>query len=81
MKQPSSGVGRNGVRSQARSSVRPKAVTEEEKPRRPASIRKGAAEEAAELADVSQLKSEDGVCVPLNLDKASEGSEDRKSVV
>ncbi|CAF1704433.1 COP1-interacting protein 7 [Brassica napus] len=75
MMKPASGVGRNGVRSQARSSVRPKAVTEEEKPRRPASIRKGAAEEAAELADVSQLKSEDGVCVPLNLDKASEGSD------
>ncbi|KAG2294755.1 hypothetical protein Bca52824_041424 [Brassica carinata] len=75
MMKPASGVGRNGVRSQARSSVRPKAVTEEEKPRRPASIRKGAAEEAAELADVSQLKSEDDVCVPLNLDKASEGSD------
>ncbi|CAN7117495.1 unnamed protein product [Brassica rapa subsp. narinosa] len=76
MMKPASGVGKNGVRSQARSSVRPKAVTEEEKPRRPASIRKGAAEEAAELADVSQLKSEDDVSVPLNLDKASEGSEE-----
>ncbi|KAL0855262.1 hypothetical protein Bca101_060415 [Brassica carinata] len=84
---PASGVGKNGVRSQARSSVRPKAVTEEEKPRRPTSARKGAAE-AAELADFSQLKSEDGVSVPLNLNslgigissddaqlKASEGSD------
>ncbi|CAH8369969.1 unnamed protein product [Eruca vesicaria subsp. sativa] len=59
---PASGAGKNGVRSQVRSSLRPKAVTEEEKPRRPTSTRKG----AAELADVSQLKSEDGVSEPLN---------------
>ncbi|KAF8090355.1 hypothetical protein N665_0478s0015 [Sinapis alba] len=78
---PASGVGKNGVRSQVRSSVRPKAVTEEEKPRRPTSTRKGAAEAA-------ELKSEDGVSVPLNLNslglgissddaqlKASEGSD------
>ncbi|XP_033148062.1 COP1-interacting protein 7 isoform X2 [Brassica rapa] len=75
MKQPSSGVGRNGVRSQARSSVRPKTVviTEEEKLRRPTNFRKVAAEAAA--------PEDDGVSVPLNLEqehsgrKASEGSD------
>ncbi|CAN7050005.1 unnamed protein product [Brassica oleracea var. botrytis] len=74
MKQPSSGVGRNGVRSQARSSVRPKAViTEEEKLRRPTNFRKVAAEAAA--------PEDDAVSVPLNLEqeqsgrKASEGSD------
>ncbi|KAJ4898081.1 hypothetical protein Rs2_24875 [Raphanus sativus] len=69
------GVGKNGVRSQVRSSVRPKAVTEEEKPRRPTSIRKVAAE-AAELADVSQLKSEEIVISSDDVQlKASEGSD------
>ncbi|ESQ48570.1 hypothetical protein EUTSA_v10019917mg [Eutrema salsugineum] len=65
---PASGVGKNGVRSQVRSSVRPKAATEEEKLRRPTNFRKGAAE-AAELADFSQLKSKDGVSVALNLEQ------------
>lgn len=63
MKQPASGVGKNGVRSQVRSSVRPKAVTEEEKLRRPTNFRKGAAE-AAELADFS---------VPLNIEQGQSG--------
>lgn len=69
---PALGVGKNGVRSQVRSSVRPKAVTEEEKLRRPTNFRKGSAE-AAELADFSQLKSEDGVSVPLNLEQEQRG--------
>ncbi|RID63727.1 hypothetical protein BRARA_E02707 [Brassica rapa] len=74
MKQPASVVGRNGVRSQARSSARPKAViTEEEKLRRPTNFRKVAAEAAA--------PEDDGVSVPLSLEqehsgrKASEGSD------
>ncbi|KAJ4893585.1 hypothetical protein Rs2_20379 [Raphanus sativus] len=63
MMKPSSGVGKNGVRSQARSSVRPKAVTEEEKlRRRPTNIRKVAAEAA-----------EDDVSVPLNLEQEHGG--------
>ncbi|XP_010487205.1 PREDICTED: uncharacterized protein LOC104765225 isoform X1 [Camelina sativa] len=60
---PASGVGKNGVRTQGRNSIRPKAATEEEKLRRPKNFRKGAAELAT---DFSQLKSEDGVSVPLN---------------
>ncbi|CAA7024644.1 unnamed protein product [Microthlaspi erraticum] len=60
---PASGVGKNGVRSQVRSSVRPKTVTEEEKLRRPTNFRKGAAE-AAELADFS---------VPLNIEQGQSG--------
>ncbi|CAH2053745.1 unnamed protein product [Thlaspi arvense] len=69
---PASGVGKNGVRSQMRSSVRPKPVTEEEKLRRPTNFRKGATE-AAELADFSQLKSEDGISVALNLEQEQSG--------
>ncbi|KAG7625187.1 hypothetical protein ISN45_At03g014390 [Arabidopsis thaliana x Arabidopsis arenosa] len=70
---PASGVGKNGVRTQVRSSIRPKAVNEEEKLRRPKIFRKGAAE-AAELAtDFSQLKSEDGVSVPLYLEQEQSG--------
>lgn len=67
---PASGVGKNGVRSQVRSSVRPKAVNEEEKLRRPKTFRKGAAELATEF---SQLKSEDGVSIPLNLEQEQSG--------
>ncbi|KAL1212091.1 COP1-interacting protein 7 [Cardamine amara subsp. amara] len=67
---PASGVGKNGVRSQVRSSVRPKAVTEEEKLRRPKNFRKGATELAA---DFSQLKSEDAGSVPLNLEQEQSG--------
>ncbi|CAE5967230.1 unnamed protein product [Arabidopsis arenosa] len=70
---PASGVGKNGVRTQVRSSIRPKAVNEEEKLRRPKNFRKGSAE-AAELAtDFSQLKSEDGVSVPLYLEQEQSG--------
>ncbi|CAN8259407.1 unnamed protein product [Cochlearia groenlandica] len=62
---PASGVGKNGVRSQVRSSVRPKAVTEEEKLRRPTNFRKGSVD-AAELADCSES-------VPLNLEQEQIG--------
>ncbi|EOA29741.1 hypothetical protein CARUB_v10012830mg [Capsella rubella] len=70
---PASGVGKNGVRTQGRSSIRTKAVNEEERLRRPKNFRKGAAE-ATELAtEFSQLKSEDGVSVPLNLEQEQSG--------
>ncbi|KAJ0264030.1 GPI-anchored adhesin-like protein [Hirschfeldia incana] len=71
MMKPSSGVGKTGVRSQARSSVRPKAViTEEEKLRRPTNFRKVAAEAAEDVVSVHLNLSSDNAQL-----KASEGSD------
>ncbi|CAN8269355.1 unnamed protein product [Cochlearia groenlandica] len=69
---PASGFGKNGVRSQVRNSVRPKAVTEEEKLRRPTNFRNGATE-AADLADFSQVKTEDGRYIASNLEQEQSG--------
>ncbi|KAL0743680.1 hypothetical protein Bca4012_085193 [Brassica carinata] len=72
---PSSVVGKNGVRSQARSSVRPKAVTEEEKLRRPTNFRKVAAEAAVDGVSSVPLNPGVGISSDDAQLNASEGSD------